>query len=179
MDAIAKLRTPEERYGLEKRIAKWIHDLRLKEGDCLIYVMPDPKTMYKVLETYAIYGVDRTSGQIRIDQLEKIASRVREYDISSEETSTAETVRNKTDSLRANYANIWRASVFIAEDAIGLKDQIIGVIEQIFRLCNIRPEFTERGQIQAEVLAKIETIASQARTFPTIGSLPETLPERK
>jgi HD superfamily phosphohydrolase len=177
-EAIVKhLRHPSERYELEKRIVNWSNDDRLGVGDCLIYVMPDPETMYKPFQAYAVYYRDPSTGRVRIEQLDRIASLLQKYDISSEEKATAEPISNSITSLRTKYGNIWKTSIFIAKDVMELKDMIMGLVDQMFQKCGIKPEITERGNVPSETLAKIEQISlPQARAFPTIAELPETLP---
>ncbi|MGH9922599.1 MAG: hypothetical protein ACRD38_07590 [Nitrososphaerales archaeon] len=169
---------PRKRYELEKRIATWINDKRLKEGDCLIYVMPNPEKLYKALEAYTVYYSDHQSQQAKIERLEKIASFIQQYNVSSEERITAEIIDNRIKVLRTNYANIWKTYVFVAENAIELKDEIIGVIDKILDTLGIPMMTPERSALPANILAKIEKIASSpARLFTTIEDLPEKLPE--
>jgi HD superfamily phosphohydrolase len=176
-EAIVHLRHPGERYELEKRIASWSDDQRLKVGDCLVYVMPDPETMYKPFEAYAVYYRDPSTGRVKIDQLNRIASLLQQYNTSSEEKAAAELISNRIGSLRTNYANIWKTSIFIAEDVMELKDMIMGLVDQIFQQCGIKLDIAERGNVSSRILAKIEQISvPRRRAYPTIAELPESLP---
>lgn len=103
--------------------------------------------MYKVLQTYAVYYYDRVTGPIKIEQLDRIAALAQEYNISSEEQSTAQIISNQIDMLKTNYANIWKTYVFVAENSIELKDVAVGIIEQILRLTGIELRMNEKGQV--------------------------------
>jgi HD superfamily phosphohydrolase len=173
--AISLLKDPERRLYVEKCIAGWIKNENLSEGDCLIYVMPEPSTMYKALETYAIYHLDQTTREVKIRRLDDIASLSNEYSASREEQSTAQLIRNRILALKKNYGSIWNTYVFIAQNAIELKKEIMGVIGQMFRLCGIEIDTVDKGDISATLLVKIEELRrKQGRLFTDIKELPLT-----
>jgi hypothetical protein len=183
LKAIDWLRDPKRRYELEKRLCKWVEDppqhgqTELSPSDCLVYVVPYPTTMYKPLETYVAYYYDRDRNQVKVDQLENIASLQDQYAVSSEEKSIAETIANRIQALKKNYGNIWKASLFLAEEARDFKEVLIATTVEIFRLCGIElTSMNTTGRLPSRLHEKIEILSQQGhRTFLDIDKLPETL----
>jgi hypothetical protein len=111
---------PRERLFLEKLLTKWLnYDLpptrALREGDCLIYVMPSPNRLFKELKTNVKY-LDQ-DGKDKVGTLLSLTTAEKDY---SSMSRTMRIIMERTilqrQLLIKKFKNLWRVSLFMSSD---------------------------------------------------------------
>lgn len=178
------IRNPRERYCLEQLIVDWLNlslpeKKKLEYGDCLLYVMPDPKSLYKELETNVIYlDEERKPTVVTLFSL----TEPREPYSPTHNISNA--VIERTISQRTNlinkYGNLSHTSLFFSPkvDLSNVQTLTVTLIENLLRNGLNYPSVSivgSTGLLPAEVQEKFAVLKRSKRAFTSFEEILKSL----
>ena len=187
-DVISYLRdSPRERCYLESLLSKSLSkvlDADIREGDCLIYLMPQPQKLYKEIDAYVIFSWMKSKERI----VSTLSSLGMEKELNPYQrlpygiAPIIKRIRHQRDNLITRYGNLWHASLFLSPKIGNLTDSVKmntirgSVFALIMEFCkdightvNIRPaEFGElitSPELLELVKSTEQKLSSDARGF--------------
>lgn len=168
------LMNPRERLFLQRLLVKFVnYDLpiseRLKEGDLLIYVMPNPKRLFKELETNVRY-LDENK-KPKIGTLLSFAASVENYSsISRSMRMIMDRTRIQRELLVEKFKNLWHVSLFISPeiDYDLIQPMAVALVERFFAVtkCPIQidPD-TEKIELSGKLHERFLSLSKDERSF--------------
>jgi HD superfamily phosphohydrolase len=169
---------PKERLMLEKSIVKAMNRIlpeeqRLKDGDCLVYSMPDPEHLYKELHSYILYSDE--NGQEIVDEMFSITgSKALFPNLPTTKSMTIDRIVRQRESLLEKYGNLWRTSLFLSpqvrSDAYTY-GQLAALVQELFKKLRLPTQVWSAGSLDPriyEVLSVIPTEAGRILSFATL-----------
>jgi len=171
---------PRERVSLEKLLVEWLNSSlpntgKLAEGDCLIYMMPDPNLLYKELNTNVIY-LDE-NGNPKVNTLFSLTKIGRPYSpLPHTVLAIIERTRSQRNNLIGKYKNLWHTSLFTSPDIDyrNIQPTIVKLVENLFSVIgyNAIVESHERMTLLNEKLHKrLLTLSHDQRRFGTFEEI--------
>jgi len=163
--------TPVERFYLERLIVEYLNETlpaseKLIDGDCLIYMMPDPRSLYKELETHVIY-LDE-NGNRKVDTLLYL-TRTNEFPPRSRAVDNMiQRTISQRDNLVKKYEDLWHASLFLSPDVDydAVQPSIAKLIEELFLVLKYNVPVESRKEIlDGKIHERLLKLASEARRF--------------
>lgn len=169
---------PNERLYLERILVKFLNSSltaskKLEDGDCLMYMMPNPNRLYKELETNVIYLDEKQKP--KVGTLLSLTEE-RYYSPTPRTMRTIiERTRAQRELLIKKYENLWHTSLFISPDVDYSSIQPIAaeLIEQIFcygLLCDFKVE-APKTLHSGELHEKLLTLTKEHRGFTTFKEI--------
>jgi len=174
------LQNARERLFLEKLLVKNInYDLPvsepLKDGDLLIYVMPNPERLFKELETNVRY-LDRNLAP-KVGTLSSFAARTEDYtSINRSMRIIMERAKLQRELLVKKFNNLWHISLFISPkvDYEEIQPIAVTLIENFFYIAKskfqIHPD-TDRMQLSTKIYDKLLVMSKDKRSFNTFEEI--------
>ena len=180
---LKELRSGESRYLLERTLVKWINARlpeakKLRDGDLLLYVMPNPKDLWKELGTNVVYiGED---GKPSVSTLEKLSLQDILTPMSPMMRVVVRRIGAQKDLLMQKYSILWRISLFISPnielndpDYSRIPSECSELIEKIFSFqgLDMRP-MTKRPVVMPDKISRILVkIEADRRSYWTMKEL--------
>lgn len=174
------IRNPQERFALEQLVVDWLNPClqekkKLLHGDCLLYTMPDPKSLYKELETNVIYlDEERKPAVVTLQSL----TEPREPYSPTHNISNA--VIKRTISQRENlinkYMNLSHASLYFSPrvDLSIVQPLVLTLMEDLFRNginCASVSIVGSTGLLPTEVEEKFTILKRSKRAFTSFEEI--------
>lgn len=172
---------PRERLFLERLLTKWLNyelspSKPLQEGDCLIYVMPEPSRLFKELRTNVVY-LDQ-NGERKVGTLLSLTTADKDY-ISMSRTMRAIMERTilQRGLLIKKFKNLWHISLFISPDADQDAVQPIAatLIEKFFSCAKsklqLEAETPRVTTLSNELNDRLLTLLQDRRSFSTFEEI--------
>ena len=170
---VEHMQNPRERLFLERLLVKWLnYDLppskKVGEGDCLIYVMPDPSRLFKELRTNVIY-LDQ-DGNTKVGTLLSLTTAEKDYiSMSRAMRAIMERTILQRRLLIKKYKNLWHVSLFLSPDVDYSTVQPIAceLIEKFFSCakCNFEIEAPKVQTISMELNDRLLKLIQDRRGF--------------
>lgn len=174
------IRKPRERFSLEQLIVDWLNPVlpekkKLEYGDCLLYVMPDPKSLYKELETNVVYLDDQ-----RRPTVVTLQSLTEPREPYSPTHNISNAVIERTISQRTNlinkYKNLSHSSLFFSPkvDLSSIQPLTLTLIEDLFRNGLSCPSVSivgSTGLLPTVVEQKFEVLKRSKRVFTSFEEI--------
>lgn len=142
------------RLLLEKTLVKWINkrltgEKKLRDGDLLIYVMPDPEHLWKEMGANVIY--QGTDDKPEVSTLEHLSVKNVLNPKSPMMSVIVRRIEGQRKLLQEKYCNLWRVSLFLSPkidcnkdaDYATIPGELSDLISKIFRLQGIDAQPTE------------------------------------
>jgi len=181
---LESLNDAAERLLIERTLVKWINKRlpngkKLRDGDLLIYVMPNPEKLWKELEANVVYMGN--NGMRTVSTLESLSVENVLTPMSPMMSVVVKRIEGQRKLLQEKYCNLWRVSL-LTSPKIDLKDidyatipnDASELISKIFRFqgLHVRPTETLGPAVVPDEINKILLkINADRRSFWTMKEL--------
>lgn len=174
------MRNPRERFSLEQLVVDWLNPClpekkRIEYGDCLLYTMPDPRSLYKELETNVIY-LDEERKPTVVTLLSLTEPREPYSPMHNISNAVIERTISQRTNLINKYMNLSHVSLYFSPrvDLSSIQPLTLTLMENLFRNglnCASVSIVGSTGLLPIEVEEKFRVMKRSKRAFSSFEEI--------
>ena len=172
------IKNPKERLYLERLLVRSLNSTlsiseQLKDGDCLIYMMPDPGRLFKELKTNVIY-LDENE-KTKVNTLLSLTKTRKMYSPMPRNIRVViERTKLQRSLLIRKFKSLWHTSLFISPNLnyLSIQPMIASMIENLFDVIGYKlPVEAPKILLNKDLHEKVLVLTKDKRGFATFEEI--------